>query len=641
MRIGAVGVGLGYGPRVNRSQRQAQQQGHANGSTATTARTPFAFHGVVDLGYGIHCCLESLVHIARDVAWGVALILTFVESLDEAVDYRLSHATLRQTLVDVLAREILHAYVQFVAHIAPQGTQHLVVECTRLPSRHEFCRHAQTLCGHSVGLFATLLHQVGVVDGTAAEHHKQRDEHHNQHCEPHPIHQRGEEEAVTPLLLHFAKLDVAYVLIELLHIRLPCVVSHGTAADPLGHVEGEALCAHCLIGVGVCVVVDELHGRYLILSGMTRHGHDIIYHVALNAIGCQFGLVGHFRTVCVEVLGEVYRRLLYQLQVATSTHHHAQVYRVVGLHARLVELGGNAELPHSTREARRTCWQRVNLYCKAWSLYLLLHLDISRPSVEERLKGVDVAILLHDDAVECYAWYLKFARYLREHHILAPCNRPVRTPIVILHLEALLLRQLYLLGVKSLQVGHLTVELGQIDKRVYLICEQYRLLFMHTLLVGANLDEKVCARYARPCGTHLLLAALLAASVAAAAGRSAHVYLQCVGSHRLAPNRYARGRNGERAALVGAQYKGVCYGRRRAGVAVDNLETRLPRLARSHEHLKGVGHTGSLEAIHVLRGNGVCEPELLAHRHLRRGLAHQPLGETRQTPRQQKDDKSI
>ena len=47
---------------------------------------------------------------------------------------------------------------------------------------------------------------------------------------------------------------------------------------------------------------------------------------------------------------------------------------------------------------------------------------------------------------------------------------------------------------ESLEVGHLTVESIELHERINLICQQNRFLLMHTLLVGAHLDEKVGAR---------------------------------------------------------------------------------------------------------------------------------------------------
>ena len=50
----------------------------------------------------------------------------------------------------------------------------------------------------------------------------------------------------------------------------------------------------------------------------------------------------------------------------------------------------------------------------------------------------------------------KFACHLWIHHILAPCNTAIRTPIYTLYMEAFLLRQFYFLCVKACQIRHIS-----------------------------------------------------------------------------------------------------------------------------------------------------------------------------------------
>ena len=60
-------------------------------------------------------------------------------------------------------------------------------------------------------------------------------------------------------------------------------------------------------------------------------------------------------------------------------------------------------------------------------------------------------------------------------------------------MEGLLLRQWNFLVVESLQVRHLTFQLGKVYLRVNLISKEHRFLFVNTSLVGCNLDEEVAA----------------------------------------------------------------------------------------------------------------------------------------------------
>ena len=77
-------------------------------------------------------------------------------------------------------RQLLDRHVQFVAHIAPQSTQHLVVEFTRLIVGHEFRGFLQTFGGYLVGLTRTTLGDVGILDSPLTEDDEQRDKH-NEH----------------------------------------------------------------------------------------------------------------------------------------------------------------------------------------------------------------------------------------------------------------------------------------------------------------------------------------------------------------------------------------------------------------------------------------------------------------------------
>ena len=296
------------------------------------------------------------------------------------------------------------------------------------------------------------------------------------------------------MLLGDARLDVADVLVQQFQVLLPGIVAHGgAAARALLHVQREALRLHRLVAARGRIIIGELHGRYLELALMAGYGEEVVNHGAFQPVGRQLRLVGELGIVLVEVLGEFYHRLLDELQVAHAADDDTQLDGIVGLHLGIVELGADVEVPYPTREVGRTLWQRVYLYLHPWSLYLLLHLDIAGAAVEEGLEGVDVAVLLDDDAVERQGRNLQLTRYLGEHDVLRPGHRAVGTAVDGLYLEALLLWQRHFLRVESVQVGHLALQLGQLHQRVHLVGQQDRLLLVDALLVGTDLDEQVGA----------------------------------------------------------------------------------------------------------------------------------------------------
>ena len=227
---------------------------------------------------------------------------------------------------------------------------------------------------------------------------------------------------------------------------------------------------------------------------MTRYGQEVVNDRSLESLGSQLRLIGHLCIIVVEVLGELHLGLLQQFHVTHATYHHAHLHGVVGLHLGLVECGRNRVLAYSTREARRALGQRIDLNGDAGSLDFLLHLHIARTSVEESLEGIDVTVLLHDNTLVGNAWNLEFSRHLREHDILLPCHRAVGLAIQRLDVELLLLRQRHLAGIETLQVSHLTIQLGQSYQRVHLISQQDGLLLADMLLRGSHLDKQVAAR---------------------------------------------------------------------------------------------------------------------------------------------------
>ena len=89
----------------------------------------------------------------------------------------------------------------------------------------------------------------------------------------------------------------------------------------------------------------------------------------------------------------------------------------------------------------------------------LQKVNIAGATVEESLKGVDIAILLHHDTVEGNAGNLQLSCQLREHHILAPRHCTIGTAVECLHLKTLLLRKIHFLRMEPLQIRHLSLEL--------------------------------------------------------------------------------------------------------------------------------------------------------------------------------------
>ena len=114
---------------------------------------------------------------------------------------------------------------------------------------------------------------------------------------------------------------------------------------------------------------------------------------------------------------------------------------------------------------------------------------------------------------------------------MAPCDSAVGASVVGLNLKALLLWQRHFLGVESLEVGHLAVEACEVNQSIYLICEQNRLLFVNTLLVGAHLDKEVGAAYLASRLTHLwfiVISSTASALAMLALLTCAHGNLYCV-----------------------------------------------------------------------------------------------------------------
>ena len=283
--------------------------------------------------------------------------------------------------------------------------------------------------------------------------------------------------------------DVTAQHLDILLIRERLYLTLATFT--LGHIEVILLRCQRLILLGLRVVIYKLHGRNGVLSLMTRHGQELIDHASLQSAHRQARLIRGLGIIGIKILREIHHRLLHQLQVTRTTDGHLHREGVVGLQLGLVNLRLHRELTYTAREISRTRGQRVYFNLDARCLDLLLHLHITRAAVEESLKWVYVAVLLHHNTIEGDGWHLQFARHLWEHHILAPRHRLIVTPVKLFYLEALLLRQGNLLRMEAFQVGHFTLQLCQTDQRIDLVGQQHRLLFHHTFLGCAHLDKQV------------------------------------------------------------------------------------------------------------------------------------------------------
>ena len=187
-------------------------------------------------------------------------------------------------------------------------------------------------------------------------------------------------------------------------------------------MEREGLCLDSLVLVGLGIEVDILDGRNLEVTLMARHGQEVVDDRTLQTAGRQLGLVGDLGIVVVEVLGELDVGLLEQFHVTHAADDDTQLDGVVGLDFGLVELGRDVIMAYAARKVGGTFRQRIDFDSNARCLDFLLDLDISRTAVEERLEGVDVAVLLDDDALVGNARNLELSRHLWEHDELLPSD---------------------------------------------------------------------------------------------------------------------------------------------------------------------------------------------------------------------------
>ena len=339
-------------------------------------------------------------------------------------------------------------------------------------------------------------------------------------------------------------------------------------------MEFEGFGLHRLVGVGLRIKICVFNGRDLVIALMTWNSQEVVGDGTLKTTRRQLGLVGHLGIVMVEVLGELHLGLLQQFHVTDTRNHDTQFDGVVGLHFVLVQLGGNGVTAYTTGESCRTLRQRVNLNGDARSLDLLLHLDVAGTSIEEGLKGIDVAVLLYDDTFVGNAGDFQFACRLGEYDVLLPSDSPIGLSVEILDMELLLLRQWHFAGIKTLQVGHLTIQLGQSDERIDFVGQQDGFLFTNVLFGCSHLDEEVAAGNSTAgitdfSRTALLMTALLSTLL----GLTAHLDVQFVGRYRLTACRHMSSRNSKRTVLFCREDIGIGDARRARRMAVDHLET--------------------------------------------------------------------
>ena len=130
---------------------------------------------------GCHSLLIYLTHITFRVAWSITLELTLVESTDK-LRYRLFvDITLRETRTDIIMRQLCYRDIQFVAHVTPESTEHLVIELTRLILSHQLRSFLQSFGGNLISFAGTSFGDVGILYCPLTEDDKQRDEHQGEH----------------------------------------------------------------------------------------------------------------------------------------------------------------------------------------------------------------------------------------------------------------------------------------------------------------------------------------------------------------------------------------------------------------------------------------------------------------------------
>ena len=426
-----------------------------------------------------HSRLKGAVHVAGGIAWRITLELALIQSRGKLLYCCIIHEVATQGFTDVVAVELLGWHIELVAHVAPECSHHLIVELALLALEHQLVGKAQTLGGYLARPVGTLLHDVGILDGTAAEHDEQYHEGDERHEQTDPVAEAAEEHLVCLVLFSLAQLDGVDILVLAGEIfRL------ARCAIALLHLYLERLGLDGLVGILARIIIGELHRWDGIAALVARHGKEIVDHVALYAVGGEAGLVGYLGIILVEILREVDHRLLQQFQVADAAHHYSQGDRFACLHFLFIERGRDIELAHAAREVGWALWQRIHLQGDARSLDILLYFYVAGTAVEERLHRVYVAVLLNHDALEGDGWYLETARHLRVHHVLAPGDALVWSAIHGFCVEGFLLWQRHFLGVESLQVRHLAFQLCEFHLCIYLIGKQDRFLLVHPLLAG-------------------------------------------------------------------------------------------------------------------------------------------------------------
>ena len=147
-----------------------------------------------------HCRFEGTVHIAGRIAWSITLELALIESGSKLLYCNIVHIVGDEFLTDILTRELLYRHVQLVAHISPEGTHHLIIELALLALQHQLVGHAQTLGGYLARLVGALLHDVGILDGSAVEYHQQHEEGDERNEQTGPVAEASEEHIICLML---------------------------------------------------------------------------------------------------------------------------------------------------------------------------------------------------------------------------------------------------------------------------------------------------------------------------------------------------------------------------------------------------------------------------------------------------------
>ena len=85
-------------------------------------------YSILNVHYCNHSRFVCLVHVTGRVAWRITLKLAFIQSMHEFFCCLLLYVSCFESLNHIFARKTLHRHIHTVTHVAPQSTEHFVIE---------------------------------------------------------------------------------------------------------------------------------------------------------------------------------------------------------------------------------------------------------------------------------------------------------------------------------------------------------------------------------------------------------------------------------------------------------------------------------------------------------------------------------